>query len=106
VSFPKQNNGILIPEILFSKQNNCFLFWERHLRVGSTIVVLGTKFFRQPRYDVLTELYDEDRKWFDRGKVRTRILVGPFSLYEVNYVSLVSMFGSLPTTNRSELYKR
>jgi hypothetical protein len=59
--------------------------------------VLGKKVFTQP-HDILTAFYDEDRKWFDHVKVRTRILIGPFSLYEVNHVSLVSMIGSLPTT--------
>jgi hypothetical protein len=62
---------------------------------------LVNKFFRQLSYDVLTAFYDEDRKWFDRGKVRTRILIGPFSLYEVNHVSLASMFGSLPTIHQT-----
>ena len=38
------------------------------------------------------------KKWFDRDKVRIRILIDPFSLYEVNHVSLASIFGSLLMT--------
>jgi hypothetical protein len=65
--------------------------------VHTIILSWEQKFFKQP-YDVLTAFYDEDRKWFDHGKVRTRILIGPFSLYEVNHISLVSMFGPLSMT--------
>ena len=66
--------------------NIIVLLWEWYFRVVSTIVLFWGK-------------------WLDCCKVKTCILIGPFSLYEVNRISLVSVFGSLHMTKEILFHK-